>query len=255
MTGGEAHPPLIGLIADVHSNLQALDAALAWIDGRDVDAIYCLGDVVGYGGDPAACIERVRERCAGTVRGNHDAALADPAFRRWFNRHAREAIERQEGLVGEEAKSWLAELPWTLALGEVTLVHASLADPSDFDYVTGPARAAEALDAQSTRWAFYGHTHVPVAWRRTDDGDTERVSLAAARGDGLALDGPGRYLVNPGAVGQPRDRDPRAACAVFDTATGVLRHARVEYDVEAAQRAVRSAGMPEIEAERLAVGM
>lgn len=243
----------LGLIADVHSNLQALNAALDWIDARGVDALYCLGDVVGYGGDPVACVDRVRERCAGVVRGNHDAAVVDESLRGWFNPHARAAIERQAELLGNADRDWLAGLPYTLQLGDVALTHSGFADPAAFDYVTSARHAAVELDALAGRWGFYGHTHVPDAWRRGDDGRIERVPPREIPG-GTALDG-GTWIVNPGAVGQPRDRDPRAACAIFDAGRGVLEWARVPYDVEAAQDAIRERGMPDFEARRLTVGM
>lgn len=242
-----------GLIADVHSNLQALEAALAWIDERSVDAVYCLGDVVGYGGDPAACVEIVRERCAGTVRGNHDAAVVDASLRDWFNPHAREAIERQADLLDDAARSWLADLPYTIELDEVALTHAGFADPSAFDYVTDRHQAARELRSLRCRWGFYAHTHVPAAYRMGPEDGTEVVRLIEDE-TGVALDGEGKYLVNPGAVGQPRDGDPRAACAVFDPTEERLWWGRIEYDLAAAQAAVRDAGMPEFEAERLARG-
>lgn len=241
-----------GLIADVHSNLQALDAALEWLDDRDVERIYCLGDVVGYGGDPAACVARVRERCAGTVRGNHDGAVVDPSIRRWFNPHARKAIERQTELLGEEEKDWLATLPYTIELDEAELVHASFTNPPAFDYVSDRYQAGHELRSLRYRWGFYAHTHVPAAYHQGPD-EMEVIRLIEDEA-GVALDGEGKYMVNPGAVGQPRDGDPRAACAVFDPGEQRLYWGRIEYDVAAAQAAVRDAGMPEFEAERLAKG-
>lgn len=245
--------PRWGLVADVHSNLQALEAALEWIDARGVDAIWCLGDVVGYGGDPAACIARVRERCAGTVRGNHDLAVVDPRLREWFNPHARAAIERQAELLGDEERTWLAELPSTIELDDASLAHSGFADPDAFDYVVTARQAAIEIDALPGRLGFYGHTHVPDAWRRGESRRVEQIPLREGP-EGISLE-EGRWIVNPGAVGQPRDRDPRAACAVFDTGSAVLEWARIPYDVEAAQEAIRHAGMPDFEARRLAVGM
>lgn len=254
MTRGDSAGPRLGLVADVHANLQALEAALAWLDARGVDDVWCLGDVVGYGGDPEACVALVRERCAGTVRGNHDAAVVDPSLLSWFNPHARQAAQRHAEILSADAKAWLDGLPWTLDLGEVALVHAGFADPPAFDYVLNARQAAVELAAQPARWGFVGHTHVPGAWRRGEDGAVERLSLQGGD-EGIDVDLPGKVLVNPGAVGQPRDRDPRAACALLDTRTRTLLHARVDYDIAAAQAAARGAGMPAIEAERLASGM
>lgn len=246
--------PRYGLVADVHSNLQALEAALAWIEEKDVDGVYCLGDVVGYGGDPAACVALVQERCAGAVRGNHDVAIFDERLRAWFNPHARAAIERQAALLGPDEVAWLQSLPATIDLGEARLTHSGFADPAAFDYVVDARGAAVELEALEARWGFLAHTHVPACWHRDPAGAVARRPLSRDVA-GTALDDAGRWIVNPGAVGQPRDRDPRAACAVFDAGSANLLHARLDYDVEAAQAAIRRAGMPDFEARRLAVGM
>lgn len=246
--------PRFGLVADVHANLQALEAVLAHFEAEGVDEIWCLGDVVGYGGDPAACAALVRERCAGTVRGNHDAAAVDARLRDGFNPHARAAIERQAAMLDADALAWLGGLPPLIELEEVVLLHASLADPDDYPYVMGAGDADRELAAQTARWGFYGHTHVPAGWRKPAEGEApERIEMPAGSG-AVVLDGPGRYLVNPGAVGQPRDGDRRAACAVFDRGAGRLELARLPYDVAGAQAAIRRAGMPAIEAERLEDG-
>ena len=241
-----------GLLADVHANLQALEAVVRHLDAEGVEEIWCLGDVVGYGGDPEACVAIVRERCAGIVRGNHDAAVADAAFREDFNPHARAAIERQAEILAAETIAWLGSLPPILDLGDVALLHGSAVDPDGFPYVLGPRDAARELGALHARWSFFGHTHLPAAWRRRADGAVE--ALAFPEEGSLALDRAGSYLVNPGSVGQPRDGNPRAACAVFDRESAVLEIRRLTYDVAAAQAAIRRAGMPAFEAARLAAG-
>jgi diadenosine tetraphosphatase ApaH/serine/threonine PP2A family protein phosphatase len=242
-----------GLVADVHANLHALNAVLSALAEEGVQEIWCLGDVVGYGGDPEACVAIVRERCAGTVRGNHDAAAVEAALRASFNPHARAAIERQADLLSRDALEWLGELPAVLELEDVVLLHASCTDPEAFPYVLGARDAARELEALPGRWGFYGHTHVPALWRMGDDGLVE--GLPCDSSGPAPLDRPGRYLVNPGAVGQPRDGDPHAACAVFDRDSEELRLLRVAYDVAGAQSSIRRAGMPEIEALRLERGL
>lgn len=242
-----------GIVADVHANLQALEAVLHFLDSQGVEEIWCLGDVVGYGGDPAACVEIVRERCAGTVRGNHDAAAVEPRLRGTFNPHARAAIERQAGLLDESAIGWLAGLPPLIKLDDVVLLHGSVAEPDGFPYVLGKWDAVRELEALPARWGFYGHTHVPAVWRMDPEDRVEELFLSDAASE-LPLDRPGRYLVNPGAVGQPRDGDPRAACAIFDRRSTLFRCVRVDYDVLAAQSAIRRAGMPPVEADRLERG-
>lgn len=242
-----------GLLADVHANLQALEAVLGFLDSQGVEEIWCLGDVVGYGGNPAACIEIVRERCAGTVRGNHDAALVEPRLRETFNPHAREAIELQATLLDAGALSWLAGLPPLIELDDVVLLHGSVVDPDGFPYVLGKWDAVRELEGLDARWGFFGHTHVPAVWHMGPERRVEELFLSETDPE-LGLDRPGRYLVNPGAVGQPRDGDPRAACAIFDRRSANFRCVRVDYDVLAAQSAIRRAGMPLIEAERLERG-
>jgi predicted phosphodiesterase len=242
-----------GLIADVHANLQALETVLAYLDSEGVEEIWCLGDVVGYGGDPSACIAVVRERCAGTVRGNHDAAAVRPELRATFNPHAREAIESQAVLLDREELEWLASLPPLIELDDVVLLHGSAVEPAEFPYVLTLSDARRELEALSARWAFFGHTHVPAAWRMDPTGPVEGMVLPEPP-EALALDPPGRYLVNPGAVGQPRNGDPRASCAIFERGSARLRRVALDYDVAAAQSAILRAGMPAIEAERLELG-
>lgn len=263
----ERHETRLGIVADIHGNLQALETVLAHLEATGVEAIYCLGDVVGYGGDPSACVAIVRERCAGTVRGNHDHAVVDPALRSWFNDHARRAIERQSEILGEDEIAWLATLPAVIELDEVTLGHSGFADPGAYTYVTGVPAAAVELAVLETRWGFIGHTHVPAAWRREQGGEIMALALGgpvlpgsigefrAARSTAIPLQEPGRYLINPGAVGQPRDRDPRASCAILDLGTETLHHARLPYDIAGAQDAIFRRGLPIFEAGRLAQGM
>ena len=254
---------LIGILADVHANLQALEATLEWMDARGVDDRVCLGDVVGYGGDPERCIEIVRERCSVTVRGNHDHAVFDAALRMDFNEHARQAVERHAEILDEAEVAWLRSLPEVATREGVILGHAGFADPGSYPYVTDPATATVELAAMPGRIGFIGHTHVPAIFRALEDGEAERVVPAswievpgADAGEvNVRLEEPGRFLVNPGSVGQPRDRDPRAACAVFDTAGEILILARIPYDVRAAQQAIVDRGMPAFEASRLSYGV
>lgn len=254
---------LIGILADVHANLQALEATLAWLDARKVDDLVCLGDVVGYGGDPERCVEIVRERCSVTVRGNHDHAVFDAALRTDFNDHARQAVERHADILGEAEIGWLRSLPEVASKEGLTLGHAGFADPGAYPYVTDTITATPELAAMPGRIGFIGHTHVPAIFRALEDGETEHVVPASwveaapveSAEVSVRLESAYRFLVNPGSVGQPRDRDPRAACAAFETDDEVLVLARITYDIGAAQRAIVDRGMPVFEASRLAYGM
>lgn len=250
-----------GIVADVHANLQALNRVLEYLDGANVDATYCLGDVVGYGGDPEECIRVVRERCAGTVKGNHDHAVVDPSLRGWFNDHARRAVERQAELLNQREIEWLAELPSTIELDGVTLGHSGFADPARYTYIRDEADVAVEFEALTTRYGLIGHTHVPAVFVQTDGGKVSWLNLEheedpteVAERD-LVLGTYRRAIINPGAVGQPRDRDPRAACAVLDLGLDVVRMVRVGYDIAAAQDAIDRRGLPRFEAARLAMGL
>jgi predicted phosphodiesterase len=257
----EHTPARYGVVADVHANLQALTRAVQYLDDAGVDAIYCLGDVVGYGGDPEDCIRIIRERCAGTVRGNHDHAVVEPSLRGRFNEHARRAVERQAELLGEAELVWLAELPPTIDLDGVTLGHSGFANPSRYRYIHGEADAVVEFEALATRYGLVGHTHVPAVFAQTADGEISRVDVDNAE-DAAAVDEREvplnqyrRAIINPGAVGQPRDRDPRAACAVLDLGSDTVHMVRLEYDIAAAQDAIDRRGLPRFEAARLAMGL
>ncbi len=237
----------IAVLSDIHSNLVALDAVLDHAGA--VDAIWHLGDVVGYGPEPDAVVARLVERSATGVRGNHDAAAIGGLEIDWFNADARAAVEWTRETIGDATRAWLAALPERLAVDDITLVHGSPRDPLR-EYVTDRLTASENLDTLGTRHGLHGHTHVPVAWVAAPD----RVVLVHAQ-DGLRLAlEPHRTLLNPGSVGQPRDGDPRAAYLVMDQEAGMVAWHRVAYDVAPVQAAIRAAGLPWRLADRLAVG-
>ena len=242
-------------MADVHANLHALNAVLAALAKEGIEEIWCLGDVVGYGGDPEACVAIVRERCAGTVRGNHDAAAVEAALRASFNPHARAAIERQADLLSRDALEWLGGASGRDRAGRRGAPPRQLQrTPRDSRTCSGARDAARELAALTGRWGFYGHTHVPALWRMDADGRVEDSRRRREAGS-TPLDRPGRYLVNPGAVGQPRDGDPRAACAIFDR--GSESRALPARSLRHRSRAVvdPARGHAGIEAERLERGL
>ena len=238
----------VAVLSDIHSNIVALDAVLS--HAGDVDAIWHLGDVVGYGPEPDAVVARLRERGATGVRGNHDAAAVGGPEIDWFNPEARAAAEWTRDSIAPETRAWLDALPQRRVVDDVLLVHGSPRDPLR-EYVTDRRAAGENIDAQETQHALHGHTHVPVAWLATPDG----VALVrASESDGVER-GPRRTLVNPGSVGQPRDGDPRASYLVLDQEAGRVTWHRVEYDIERVQTAMRAAGLPDRLAARLTFGL
>ena len=238
----------IAVLSDIHANLPALDAVLA--DTGAVDAIWHLGDIVGYGPDPDAVVDRLRTIGAIGVKGNHDAAAAGGSEIEWFNPDARRAMEWTRATISARTRAWLDALPQTLVHGDCTLVHGSPREPI-WEYVTSVPVAQANLAVLASRLGLHGHTHVPVAFLE-EDGRIEVVSPV----DGSVLELRGRRaLVNPGGVGQPRDGDPRSSFLVLDTDADTVSWHRTAYDITAVQSAMRAVGLPASLAARLSVGL
>ncbi len=238
------------VISDIHANYVALESVLA--DAGKVDEVWCLGDIVGYGPDPNACVERVRELPRLTcVLGNHDMAVIGRVPRSAFNTEARHSLAWQERVLMASNMDFLRSLPHTLQVrGQVSLVHGSPRDPV-WEYVLNTLTARMNFPLFDTPWCFVGHTHAQFIFRWNEK--RRRVVLDIPRpGEVMTL--PKRAILNPGSVGQPRDRDPRAAYAIFDPETNSWEPRRVEYDIEAVQQRIREAGLPWKHARRLAEG-
>ncbi len=237
----------IAVLSDIHANLVALDAVLAAIGA--VDAVWHLGDVVGYGPDPDGVVSRLAGVGAVGVRGNHDAAAVGGSEIDWFNPEARAAMEWTREAISTETREWLAALPLRHVDADFTLVHGSPRDPI-WEYVTTPTIARAGLSAIGTAHGLHGHTHVPVVFTEVDG---RMRTLMPRAGNTVAL-GEGRMLLNPGSVGQPRDGDPRASYLVLDPDAGTATWGRIAYDIEAVRTAMTAAGLPARLADRLLVG-
>jgi diadenosine tetraphosphatase ApaH/serine/threonine PP2A family protein phosphatase len=236
------------VLSDIHGNLPALQTVLQ--NAGSVDAVYCLGDTVGYGADPNACIDVLRALPhLSVVMGNHDAAASGRIDVGLFNNDARRAIRWTQRELAAQNLAWLQGLPLSLRLGDVTLVHGSPRDPL-WEYLLDGSAAAENFPLLETPLCFIGHSHVPLEMAQAQGGDPLPVYLR--HGERLQLQG--SAFVNPGSVGQPRDHDPRASSAIFYPETLVWEQLRVDYDVAEAQRRIRAAGLPEPLATRLAAG-
>jgi len=238
----------IAVLSDIHANLPALDAVLA--AAGDVDGVWHLGDVVGYGPDPDGVVDRLRSVDAVGVRGNHDTAAFGGIDIDWFNADARRAMEWTRGAISRSTLDWLSALPERRMVQGCEQVHGSPREPL-WEYITsaGVARANLALLASPI--GLHGHTHIPIAWVE-DDG---RIDLVRPTPDST-LQLRGRHaLINPGSVGQPRDGDPDASYLILDPEAGTVSWHRVAYDVAAVQRAMRDAGLPRSLSARLAVGL
>ncbi len=240
----------VAVISDVHSNLSALEAVLADIDGEGVDEVWCLGDIVGYGPRPNECCDLVRERATLSLCGNHDLAVLGSLEVSEFAGDAGRAARWTAEVLGAEQRMWLETLRPLAERNDAQLFHASPRDPV-WEYVLSEGIALAAFLATHAPIVLVGHSHVALAlsWEeaRLDGGLTPG-------GTELEL-GAGRLLLNPGSVGQPRDGDPRAAWLLLDHASQRATFRRVAYDIETTQNEIRANGLPEGLATRLLHGV
>jgi len=239
----------VAVVSDIHANLAALEAVLAAIDGDAPDELWCLGDLVGYGPRPSECTEAVAARAQVCLAGNHDLAVLGKIDLVDFSGDAGDAARWTREVLTPAARGYLEGLEPLGAAHGVSLFHASARDPV-WEYVLSDEAAEATLELVDTPLVLVGHSHaaLQVSLR---DGVLEG-GLAPA-GTELAL-APGRVLLNPGSVGQPRDGDPRAAYLLLDLEAGTASFRRVEYDIARTQAETLEAGLPEMLALRLAAG-
>lgn len=244
-------PDRFAVLADIHANLQALTAVLSRVDELDCDGIFCLGDMVGYGARPAECLDLLTGRQARCLIGNHEALVLEITDPLHFNPAARLAVEYTREQLRPEQLEMLGALPDRHEADERTLmVHGSPAD-RDAYLLTGIDLdlARQGLAGSDLNLCFFGHTHLPVCHGPGDRGREHRP------GSGLKVLDPNELtFVNPGSVGQPRDRDPAAAFAWWDRTTHAVVFERIAYDVEAARQDILAAGLPQALGDRLRVG-
>lgn len=237
----------VGVIGDVHGNLEALEAVLAALEDARVATLVCVGDIVGYGADPAACVSLLRARAHAVVAGNHDYGVVGRQAPDYFNAAARAALAWTTSQLSKEDRWWLSTLPLVHSEDVYQLTHASFCEPMRFPYILNPEDAAASFASQQRQVGFFGHTH----WASTFvDGEPVRHSIQQI----VPVAAPGKVLINVGSVGQPRDSNPEASYVVFDTRRMRVRFRRVRYDVETAARKIREAGLPGSLAERLFLG-
>jgi diadenosine tetraphosphatase ApaH/serine/threonine PP2A family protein phosphatase len=242
--------PRIALISDIHGNIDALEAVLADIETQAVDEIACLGDVVGYGAAPAECIRLIHEKCPVTVIGNHDTYLTHGLDNFVLSKRIGDPLRLAERSASKDDLKWLRSLPFVAELHGVTLVHASLHHPESFNYLNTDLVTLFHLEEQVTPFSFCGHTHRPAL--ATLRGESVQWGLVH-EGEHL-LDRFGKSVINVGAVGQPRDDDPRAAYGIVDTEEYSFELRRVPYDIDMAVQRIREASLPEENALRLLKG-
>jgi len=237
------------VISDIHGNLPALQAVVD--EAGEVDACWCLGDIVGYGGEPDECIALLRSFSQlMAVRGNHDAAVTGDLPLYYFNGDARRSIEWTQDHLLPENLEYLHTLPEKLTLLDTTLVHGSPRDPV-WEYIVDRRVASINFYAFETRFCLVGHSHIPLVYHL--EGEPEDPLIRTEKPVELVKFS-GRAIANPGSVGQPRDHDWRASFAIFEPEQGSWSARRIAYNINASQECIRRCGLPEGNADRLVNG-
>ena len=240
--------PRYAIFSDIHSNIEALDAALGLVHADD--ELLCLGDIVGYGPNPNECVAKIRDRATAVVLGNHDVAAIDNFGLAYFNPAAREAMKWTQRVINDESKTWLNSLGYEFRMPEFLLVHG--APKNYFEYILDKAGAARAFAATDAPIIFIGHTHIAEYYGLDGEGAISHKHLQ--QGGELVLTPGVRYIVNVGSVGQPRDLNPRASFGLFDSEARTVNIVRFDYAIARVQEKIVSAHLPEALARRLLVG-
>jgi len=235
------------VIADIHANLEAFDVVLNDAKEQKCTHYCCLGDVVGYNANPKECLDIVRGMGMPCVKGNHDEYCSTDDDLEGFNPHAAEAVNWTRRQLRPEDRLWLRELKYVRLVASFSVVHATLDGPQRWGYVFDKLAAAASFTYQNTSVCFFGHTHVPVAFVR--DSMVRGGTYSKFKAE------PGKkYFVNVGAVGQPRDGNPKAGYVVYDLNEGTIELRRLDYDIPKAQKKIMEAGRPQRLADRLSLG-
>ncbi len=235
------------IIADIHGNWEALQVVLEDIQHQKCTHYACVGDVVGYNANPKECLDLIRSMGMPVVKGNHDEYCSSEDALEGFNPHAAEAVNWTRKQLTTDDRQWLRDLKYTRMVTSFSMVHATLDGPQRWGYVFDKLGAAASFPYQTTQVCFFGHTHVPVAFIRDSmvrGGTYSKFKVEPGK----------KYFVNVGAVGQPRDGNPKAGYVVYDMDASTIELRRLDYDIATAQEKIRAAGLPERLAERLAFG-
>lgn len=241
------------VLSDIHSNVVALEAVLTDLEGAGIDRYLCLGDIVGYGARPNQCCDIIRELDAISICGNHDEAAVDLSRAEWFTAPARACIAWTAQQLRPDNLEFLRELPPLRVIEDrITICHGSIPDPGL--YTVSPLDALLSLEMMETKIAFFGHTHYSEWFVSSDDGQLPAEHPSPAGGE-LHTDNGRLYLVNPGAVGQPRDGNELAGYAIYDDEAGTVTLRRVAYDIARTARQMEDAGLPEAMYARLWLGV
>ena len=247
----------VAVLSDIHGNLPALQAVLEDISGTGAEEIWCLGDVIGYGASPSECTDLVRAECSVVLVGNHDLAVLGQLDTSTFSGAASAAVEWTQAEIDPNALAYLGTLSPSDTTRPAALYHASPRDPV-WEYVLWPDQAADCIAVQEKRVSLVGHSHVALFFSIPAENEpgpavTEARGWQAGAGTRLEITD-GRWLINPGSVGQPRDGDPRAAWLELDTDLWEATYHRVAYDIDRAAEAIEATDLPPHLAKRLYVG-
>jgi predicted phosphodiesterase len=240
----------VAIVSDIHGNRHAFEAVLDAIELSNCEEMWCLGDLVGYGAEPDACVALARRHAAICLAGNHDLGVRGSLPLEEFSRGAALAAKWTQNEISPDTRAYLDQLDPANLDESVGLYHASPRDPI-WEYVLSPLQAELCLDVQSQRVCLIGHSHVALSFSRADGAPA--TGQTRAPDEELEL-GSGEWLINPGSVGQPRDGDPRAAWLELDTGNWTAVYRRTEYDIAGAAAAIRAARLPDSLAERLVYG-
>ena len=235
------------LLGDIHANLEALEVVLKDAKEHGVEKYACVGDVVGYNANPVECMGIVRDLGCTTVRGNHDHYCSHAENLNGFHPLAADVVDWTRKQLNAEQQEWLRKLKFVAPVESFTIVHSTLDTPEMWGYVFDKLEAEANFNYQTTTLCFYGHTHVPLAFEKSD---TVRFGLYSKIKVTLGK----KYFINVGSVGQPRDGDPRAAYVIYDMVNNTVELRRLPYDIQKTQKKILDAGLPGRIAARLAVG-
>ncbi len=233
------------LFSDIHSNLEALEKAVEYTQNQKIDFYAVLGDTVGYGANPNECLEWVFQHAEIVITGNHEKAVNDATVREWFNGWALEAIQWTAKVLTPALKRKIDGIPYLKIEHEMTFAHGSPDQPEEFRYLLGFQDTISSFASFQNQICFVGHTHIPACFCEV------KRTAAYLRPGVMQLEKNERYILNPGSVGQPRDRDPRLAFGILDTTKQTFEIVRLEYDNRKAAAKIRKAGLPAYLADRL----
>lgn len=238
-----------GIFSDVHSNLEALNAVLGAYKKEKIDELLCIGDIVGYAANPNECASIIKDVVSLAAAGNHDWAAVYKLTEDYFNPAAKEAIIWTRNNLDAESKYYLESLKLTYSNEYFTLVHGTLSEPEEFDYMFEAYTAEKSFRLMQTQICFIGHTHVPCAFMKDKYG-----LIHFKQDDTINIEPQNKYIINVGSVGQPRDANPKASFCVYDTNNKEVRLKRIVYDAELSRQKIISSGLPKFLGDRLLAG-